>query len=147
MIRVVIDTNVVVSAALNDDSVPAAVLSLAIDKKILMFVSAAVLAEYEKVLNRPRLNFNPERIKALLADIRHTAGLVQPAGTIAEIQKDEPDNRFLECAHAARANYLVTGNTKHFPKTFETTAIVTPKQFIDLLLPLLAKLHKERPSK
>jgi putative PIN family toxin of toxin-antitoxin system len=55
MIRAVIDTNVVVSAALNDDSLPAAVLSLALDKNILMFVSAPVLAEYETVLSRPHL--------------------------------------------------------------------------------------------
>jgi predicted nucleic acid-binding protein len=39
---------------------------------------------------------------------------------------DEPDNPLLESAHVTGADYLVTGNTKHFPKTFETTAIVTP---------------------
>ena len=38
---------------------------------------------------------------------------------------------------------LVTGNTRHFPKVFGTTAIVTPKQFIDLVLPLLAKLRNK----
>ncbi len=139
MIRVVIDTNVVVSAALNDHSLPAAVVSLAIDQKILMFVSRAVLDEYETVLNRPRMKFNPTRVKALLADIRMASKLVQPTHVINEI-KDEPDNRFLECATAARAEYLVTGNTKHFPKTFKAITIVTPKQFIDLVLPILAKL-------
>ena len=53
MIRVVIDTNVVVSASV--------ILSLAIDRRIQMFVSAAVLAEYEEVLHRPRLKFDPKR--------------------------------------------------------------------------------------
>jgi len=144
MIRVVIDTNVVVSAALNDDGLPASIVSLAIHQKIRMFVSAAVLAEYEKVLNRPRMKFDPLRIEALLAHIRHASKLVLPTRTIAEIKKDDPDNRFLECADAARAEYLVTGNTKHFPKAFETTNIVTPKQFIDLLLPLLAQLRSEK---
>jgi putative PIN family toxin of toxin-antitoxin system len=139
MIRVVIDTNVVVSAALIDRGLPAAVLSLALGKRIQMVVSAAVLAEYETVLNRPRLKFPPERVKALLADIRNAAKMAKPTRTIAEIN-DDPDNRFLECAAAGRADYLITGNTRHFPKAFETTAIVTPKQFIDLILPLLAKL-------
>ena len=55
MIRVVIDTNVVVSAALNDEGLPSAVLSLAIGQRIRMFVSPAVLVEYENVLNRPRM--------------------------------------------------------------------------------------------
>jgi hypothetical protein len=39
---------------------------------------------------------------------------------------------------------LVTGNTRHFPKAFGMTAIVTPKQFIDLVLPLLAKLRNKK---
>jgi len=47
----------------------------------------------------------------------------------------------LECAHAAGANYLVTGNVRHFPKTFGATKIVTPKQFIDSLLPLLVRFR------
>lgn len=71
MIRVVIDTNVVVSANLVDEGPSAVILSLAINRKILMFVSTAVLAEYEKVLNRPRLKFNPERIKAVMASSAH----------------------------------------------------------------------------
>ena len=119
MIRVVIDTNVVVSANLVDEGPSAAILSLAIDKKIRMFVSAAVLAEYEEVLHRPRLKFDPTHIEASLADIRDTAELVQPTRNIEEIMKDEPDNRFLECADAAGAEYIITGNTKHFPQVFE----------------------------
>ena len=91
MIRVVIDTNVVVSANLVDEGPSAAILSLAIDKKIRMFVSAAVLAEYEEVLHRPRLKFDPTHIEASLADIRDTAELVQPTRNIEEIKKDEPD--------------------------------------------------------
>ena len=144
MIRVVIDTNVVVSAALNDDSLPAAVVSLAIGQKILMFVSDAVLTEYETVLHRPLLKLPAKRIETLLTNIRGASRLVHPTRTITEIKMDDPDNRFLECAHAADAEYLVTGNTKHFPKSFETTTIVTPKQFIDLLLPLLAQLRNEK---
>src|SRR5216684_2963493 len=94
MIRVVIDTNVVVSANLVDEGPSAAILSLAIDKKIRMFVSAAVLAEYEEVLHRRRLKFDPKHIEASLADIRDTAELVQPTRNIEEIKRDEPDNPF-----------------------------------------------------
>ena len=65
--------------------------------------------------------------------------------TITVIKNDDPDNRFLECAHAAAADYLVTGNTKHFPAVFETTTIVTPKQFTDLLPPLFVQLGNEKP--
>jgi len=143
MIRVVIDTNVVVSANLVDEGPSAAILSLAIAKKIRMFVSAAVLAEYEEVLHRPRLKFDHKRIEASLAEIRDTAELVQPARGIQEIKRDEPDNRFLECADAAGAEYIVTGNTKHFPQVFENIKIVTPQQFLELVVPPLARKGKQ----
>jgi predicted nucleic acid-binding protein len=45
----------------------------------------------------------------------------------------ESDNRFLECAEAADAAYLITGNTKHFPDRYGNTKIVTPRQFWDLI--------------
>jgi uncharacterized protein len=80
-----------------------------------------------------------------LAVIRKTSLLVKPTREVTVIKADESDNRLLECAQAAAADYLVTGNTKYFPKTFKGTAIVTPKQFIDLLLPFLAKLRNEKP--
>jgi|ERR1051326_1492800 putative PIN family toxin of toxin-antitoxin system len=133
MIRVVIDTNVVVSANLVDEGPSAAVLSLAINKNILMFVSPAVLAEYEEVLHRPRLKFDPDRIRAFLADVREASELVQPTRTITEIKKDEADNRFLECADAAGADYIVTGNTRHFPEQFENIRILTPQRFLEII--------------
>jgi predicted nucleic acid-binding protein len=76
-----------------------------------------------------------------VAVIRQTSLPVKPTRAITLIKADESDNRFLECAEAAAADYLVTGNTAHFPKTFKGTSIVTPKQFIDLLLPHLVKLR------
>jgi putative PIN family toxin of toxin-antitoxin system len=143
MIRVVIDTNVVVSANLNDEGLPAAILDLAANKRILMCISEAVVAEYKEVLNRPRLKLPPQRIARALTVIRKTSLLVKPKGTVTIIE-DEPDNRLLECARAADADYLVTGNTKHFPPRFEGTRIVTPKQFIDLILPFIARLRNPR---
>ena len=139
MIRVVIDTNVVVSANLTDEGLPAAIMDLAANGNILMCVSDAVLAEYREVLNRPRLKLTPERIAGALSVIRKTSLHVKPTQRVSVITADEPDNRLLECAEAAGADYLVTGNTKHFPKSFKNTVIVTPKQFMGLLLPQIAR--------
>jgi putative PIN family toxin of toxin-antitoxin system len=145
MIRVVIDTNVVVSANLGDEGLSAAILDLAAAKQILMCVSEAVLAEYKEALNRPRLKLSPQRIARSLAVIRKTSLLVEPTRTIMVVVKnDDPDNRMLECAHATGASYLVTGNVRHFPKIFGATKIVTPKQFIDSVLPLLARFRGEK---
>jgi putative PIN family toxin of toxin-antitoxin system len=147
MIRVVIDTNVVVSASLEDEGLPAAIMDLAANKRILMCVSDAVLAEYKEVLNRPRLKLAPRRIAQFLTVIRKTNRLVKPKRRVTVIRNDEPDNRLLECAQAAAADYLVTGNARHFPRTFEATAIVTPKEFIELLLPVIAQLRKRRSGR
>ena len=79
-----------------------------------------------------------------MAVIRKTSLLVKPTKAVSVIRADESDNRLLECAEAAGADYLVTGNTRHFPKTFKSTAIVTPKQFMDLLFPDIAGMDRAR---
>lgn len=135
MIRVVIDTNVVVSSNLVSAGPSAAILDLAASKRILMCVSSAVLAEYEEVLNRPRLKLSSARIQAALDIIRSASELIQPTRTITEIKKDDADNRFLECADAAGADYIITGNTKHFPEQFENIKVVTPQRFLEIIRP------------
>ena len=82
MIRVVVDTNVVVSANLIDKGPSAAILDLAANQRILMFVSAPVLAEYEEVLQRPRLKLDSARIMDALTVIGKTSTLVKPARSI-----------------------------------------------------------------
>jgi len=67
-----------------------------------------------------------------LADIRKIAHLVEPSRTVS-VSADESDNRFLECAEAAEADYLVTGNTRDFPQTHRRTKIVTGRRFLDIL--------------
>ena len=66
-----------------------------------------------------------------MAQIRKTAILITPTGAVTA-SDDEPDNRFLECAQAAKAHYLITGNTRHFPERWKYTKIVTAGAFIDL---------------
>lgn len=137
MIRVVIDTNVVVSANLSDDGLPASVLDLAANRKILMCISPAILAEYEEVLCRPHFKLAPARIAGSLAVIRKTSRMVKPAGRL-KISGHLSDNRFYECAAASQAHYIITGNTRHFPEPYKITRIVTPREFVDLVGPLLS---------
>ena len=136
MIRVVLDTNVVVSSPLTDEGLPSAIFDLAMNNKILMVVSAEILAEYEKVLNYPGLKLDSSRISGFLSDIRTTSELVTPRRTLT-ISRDESDNRFYECAEAGNADFLITGNIRHFPMHHKTTKIVTPREFIQCLGQLL----------
>lgn len=62
--------------------------------------------------------------------------MVSPIRQI-EVTSDPDDNIFLECADTARADYLVTGNVRHFPKFWKRTKIITSREFITLVAPHL----------
>jgi uncharacterized protein len=54
-----------------------------------------------------------------------------------EVSSDPDDNMFIECAAAARADYLITGNQRHFPKFWKKTKIITSREFISRAAPHL----------
>lgn len=131
MIRIVADTNVAVSAVLKPQGAEAAVFVAVAAGKLLLCVSEPILAEYQEVLVRPRLRLEPLKVRAFLQSVRAVSMLVTPAETLS-VSRDEPDNRFLECAEAASADYLITGNLRHFPREWKETKVVTARQFADL---------------
>ena len=130
MIRVVLDTNIVISAQLKPAGLEATVLLLALRGDMTLFVSPPILAEYQRVLYKPKLKFDPRRVEAILRDIGSASRLVHPSRTLSDA-KHEPDNRFLECTQAGHADYLVTGNKRHFPKDWEPAKIVNAREFIE----------------
>ena len=129
MIRVVLDTNVLVSANLSDEGLEALVVSLALNQKIQLHVSEPILQEYERVLRYPRLKFKAKEVARFLARLRRGSVVVRPTRTVSA-SPDQADNRFLECAEAARADFLVTGNKKHFPKRWKTTEVVNARELL-----------------
>jgi putative PIN family toxin of toxin-antitoxin system len=133
MIRVVIDTNVLVSALLQPEGLPAAVWMLALSGRVQPCVSDEVLAEYEDVIRRPRFKRDAETIEGTLQAIRKAARHVGPA-THADSCSDPDDNMFLECAEAAHADYLVTGNQRHFPEHWKKTRVIGVREFIEILI-------------
>ena len=125
----VYDTNVIVSAILKPGSIPASLVGLAMEGSVRLILSPEILEEYREVLKRPKFAFDPSSVDAFLQDIEKAAGMVYPTKRVRRAL-DEPDNRFLECAKAAKAHYLVTGNKKHFPfPEFKGTKIVSPAEF------------------
>jgi putative PIN family toxin of toxin-antitoxin system len=130
MIRVVIDTNILVSALLTSGGLPEAVITLATSGEVQWFASESVLAEYEDVLKRPRLAIDSDKAADAMARIRAIVSIVSPTVRVAAA-RDPDDNHFLECAEAAQADYLVTGNIRHFPEVWKETRTVTPREFLD----------------
>jgi len=135
-LRLVIDTNVVISAALKPEGLQRTTFILAITKPARLYVSQPILEEYADVLSRPELKIRKGLRRQFLQLIRNRGNLVVPSRRL-EVSSDPDDNRFLECADAARADYLVTGNLKHFPRFWKKTKIITPREFIGLVAPHL----------
>jgi putative PIN family toxin of toxin-antitoxin system len=133
MIRVVLDTNIVISAALRSGSLPETVFNLALDKQIQLCISEPILAEYKDVISRPHLAIDPRKAALALKRIRDAAQVVSPAKTVAACT-DPDDNIFLECAQAAEADYLVTGNQRHFPDRWKKTRVIGARELIELLM-------------
>jgi putative PIN family toxin of toxin-antitoxin system len=135
-LRLVIDTNVLVSAALKPDGLQRTTFLLAITKPGRLYVSLPVLEEYAGVLSRPELSIRRGLRLQLLQLIKNQGHLVTPSRHIA-VTSDPDDNIFVECADAARADFLITGNRKHFPAYWKNTKIVTPREFVSLVAPHL----------
>jgi uncharacterized protein len=134
-LRLVIDTNVLVSAAIKPAGLQRTVLLLAI-KPARLYMSQTIFAEYSEVLARPELRIRKGLRHQLLQLIRNHGHFVAPTRRL-EVTHDPNDNIFLECADVARADYLVTGNVKHFPRFWKKTKLITTREFISLVAPHL----------
>lgn len=135
-LRVVVDTNILVSAALRPDGLQRTVLILAMTRPARWYVSDPILEEYDFVLGRPVLRIPAAGRRQLMQLIRNQALLVRPKYKL-EVTSDPDDNMFVECADAARADYLITGNLRHFPPFWKNTKVISSREFVSLAAPHL----------
>ena len=114
MIRAVIDTNVLVSGLLSPSGNEALII-LAIHQGLVRpCFTEAIVEEYSEVLSRQKFAFPPDETAALIAMLRRTGEVFDPEAAPAA-SPDPGDTKFLQCAHAAQADFIVTGNRRHFP--------------------------------
>lgn len=114
MIRAVVDTNVLVSGLLSPGGKEALIV-LAIHRDLIRAcLSSAIILEYRAVLARPKFSFAPDEIEALLGMFRDKGELLDPLPSLVA-SPDPGDTKFLSCALAARADFIITGNKRHFP--------------------------------
>ena len=135
-LRLVIDTNILISAAIKPAGLQRTVLLLAITKPARLYVSPPILEEYADVLGRRELRIRKGLRQQLLQLIKQHSYTVIPTRRL-EVARDPDDNMFLECADAARADYLVTGNQRHFPRFWKKSKVITHREFINLVAPHL----------
>jgi len=134
----VIDTNVVVSAMLKRDSVPAKIIDLLLAGIIIPVFNEEILSEYEEVLLRPEFGFAPDDVKKFLDFIRKNGIFLERA--LSDEKFNDPDDAvFYEIALSAiksREAYLVTGNIRHFP---QKEFVVTPRDMLNIVLSYIDK--------
>ena len=127
---VVLDTNILVSALINPLGVPATILSLLLNGRLTVLYDNRILGEYKEVLSRPKFHFKKSLILQLLDYVRHEGEFIA-AEPLRVPSVSEDDKMFYEVAKAGKAQFLVTGNKKHFPNE---DIVRTPKEFVDLYL-------------
>ena len=130
--RVVLDTNVLLSALAFPGSKPDQILRRVRHGEVELFLSDFILAELERIL-RDKFRFTTRQTDDRLTAIRRMATLVVPKERIALVAAKDDDNRILECAVAAHADYLVTGDKEHLLplRSIGATQIVTPAAFLE----------------
>ena len=131
--RIVFDTNVLISAMLNPRGTPGAILALILAGEVVVLYDDRILAEYRDVLARPKLRIPPAEAELVLGFFE-AEGVLTSAPPLPIDLPDPDDLPFLEVAVASRADALVTGNKRHF-STGEGTSpalILSPAEFLEL---------------
>ena len=127
-----IDTNVLVSALLNAESIPGKVVQEALAGNIIPLYNDEILREYNEVLRRIKFRFKREIIE-LTVDAIIKRGFAVDAGPIEDVLPDPKDGVFYAVTLEQKKQddaYLVTGNIKHFTKV---NFVVTPREMLDII--------------
>lgn len=131
--RVVIDTNVLVSGLLSATGPPGWIVEAVLAGELELAFDMAIRHEYEDVLRRREFRFSSETIDDLLSTIDQFGFQVAAAPPCPAPLPDPDDERFLAVA-AATDSVLVTGSLKHFPAHARgEVSVLTPRQLVDKL--------------
>ncbi len=129
--KVVLDTNVLVSGILSPFGRCGDVLRLIFNGELTLCVDSRILCEYAEVLHRPRFQFDATDIDEILETLNHIA-IHTSSVPLSHTLPDQDDKMFVEVALASSAKAIITGNLKHFPSRACCGAIcLSPAQFIE----------------
>ena len=129
--KVMIDTNIIVSGLLTPYGKSAEILRQFATGKLILCYDSRILSEYYEVLNRPKFNFDKQKISTILKEIELAGDLVIGI-PLKKSLPDPDDNMFLEVAIAANVECIITGNLNHFPEELCCNIpVLSPSEFID----------------
>jgi len=143
MLKIVLDTNVFVSALINPRGKPAQILNYVFESKVRLFTSPSIIEELERVLSYPKLvkrhGLEKQELKKFVSDLLSILSLVEGKKAIELIAENPADNNYLSCALDAKADFIVSGDIHLLNlREYEGIQIITPAQFLEML-------EKEKP--
>ncbi|MBA3075372.1 MAG: putative toxin-antitoxin system toxin component, PIN family [Anaerolineae bacterium] len=129
---VVLDTNVLVSGFLNAHGKPGQIIDLLYENRFQIAYDDRILGEYEDILARPKFGFDPSKARDLINHIELTGKLIE-AELFPNLSLQDPDDLpFAEVFITAKAQALVTGNSRHFTSLVEKRWLIySPAQFLN----------------
>lgn len=129
--RIVLDTNVLVSGLLSAHGPPGRLVDLVLRQDVTILYDDRILAEYRDVLKRPKFRFDAGDVNAVL-DLIEDTGEPVLARPLPVLLPDQGDLAFLEVAAAGSADYLVSGNLRHYEpvKGSHDVQVVSPERFV-----------------
>ena len=132
--RIVLDTNVLVSGLHNPSGTPGRIVDLVMGGQIKLLYDDRILGEYLDVLDYPELEIDPSHAQAVVGYIRLAGERVTALPLPADTLPDQDDLPFAEVAASGAADALVTGNAKHFTRwKNQGNVVLSPAQFLEQL--------------
>jgi len=138
MFKIVLDTNVLVSALINPHGKPAQIINYVFENKIRLFTSPSIMEELERVLSYPKLmkrhGLDSEELKEFISDLLSIMSLIEEEKIIEVIMEDPSDDKYLSCAIDAKVDFIISGDI-HLLNLgeYEGIRIVTPAQFLEIM--------------
>ena len=135
-LKVVLDTNIVVSVALSSDGNPARIFEMLLYGKIKNYTSKEILEEIKQVMEREKIRkiINFEDKEFIINTFERVSEKISPEKRYEIIKDDPKDNKFIECAVSASANYIISGDEHLLNlKEFNNIKIISPADFVNLV--------------
>jgi len=134
--KVVLDTNIVVSAAICEDGNPAKVFEMLLLEEITNHTTEQIIDEIKKVMARPKITKRLSMVEVgfIVSNFERFSQKIKTKEVINEVKDDPDDNKFIECAVAASADYIITGD-EHLLKIeeFRGIRIVSCTEFLEIV--------------
>ncbi|MBI5417292.1 putative toxin-antitoxin system toxin component, PIN family [Candidatus Poribacteria bacterium] len=134
-VKVVLDTNIYISALLIPGSNPDKIVQLAINKFLEIFISPKILKELEVNLIK-KFDYTDEEVKELLIWLESITKIINPVHSIINVCKKDSDHCILECAMSGGADFIVSGDKKHLLsiKKYNNIEIISPAEFLNKII-------------